>query len=167
MSLDLTTPCFPGIVVEIVATRMDLIDTGVITVVRRPPRSKDPNFTIGVFPVNNFPNADSYEMTGNLYTHASTLELFQLQVMGFVKYDNEEDGVKAHSALSETIRSILAKDTALRTSLGGLTATYGGTTKRLKKYWIRGTRYLSNELNGTNLYLGVNDLMLEVENASA
>ena len=163
--LNLTTLVFPNNVVELIAARMELIDPG-ITVLRRELRVSDPNYSIGVAATDWLPTPSSMEIMGVDATHASLLEQYMLTVSSFVKTDDQEAGLIAHSVISKTVRTILASDLPLRTQLGGLTSTFNGETEHLKRWWVRSGRYHSNKLQGTNMYLTVNDVMIEVEKVS-
>jgi hypothetical protein len=162
MSLDFTQLIFPNNVVELMATRFEMIDSD-LTVLRRELRLNDPNFSIGVAAVDWSPVPASMEFLGTQGTHASTIEQYMISVMAFVKVDDEESGLIAHSVLSKSLRTILASDLPLRAQLGGLTSTFNGETERMKKWWVQRARYHSNKLQGTNMYLTVNDVMIEVE----
>jgi hypothetical protein len=144
---------------------MESEDAG-LTVIKRPLRLADPNFSIGVYPTNWLPELDSYEMLGVDFAHSPTLEVYSLQVQAFVKDSQEDRGLASHSVLSEHVRTILGSDPALRASLGGLQTELNGTKKSLKRFWVRSGRYVSNTLNGANLYLTTNDLQIEVEKLS-
>ncbi len=163
MTLDLTQLVFPNNAVELIASRFELIDGNLITVLRRELRLADPNYSIGVAAIDWHPVEQSMEFLGTDHTHASTLEQYTVSVSAFVKMNNEEAGLIAHSVISKTVRTILANDVPLRTQLGGLTSTFNGETERLKKWWVHRARYHSNKLQGTNMYLTVNDIFLEVE----
>lgn len=163
MSLDLTQLVFPNNVVELVATRFEVIDPVLLTVFRRGLRVQDPNYSIGVSAVDWAPVPNSMEMQGMDHSRASTLEQYLLSVEAFVKMDDEEAALIAHSVISKTIRTTLASDAPLRAQLAGLTCTFNGETERLKRWWVHRARYHSKNISGTNMYATINDVMLEVE----
>jgi len=167
MSLDLTQLVFPNNAVELIAARFELVDADLLTVHRRELRLSDPNYSIGVTATDWMPVPNSIEMMGVGHSHASTLEQYLLSVTAFVKMDDEPAALIAHSVISKTIRTILASDQPLRQQLGGLTSTFNGETERLKRWWVHRARYHSNKLQGTNMYLTVNDVVIEVEKVTA
>lgn len=163
MTLDLTQLVFPNNAVELIAARFEMIDPDLLSVFRRELRVSDPNYSIGVSAVDWAPVPNSMEIMGEQGTRASTLEQYLLSIQALVKMDDEVAGLIAHSVISKTLRAILANDAPLRTQLGGLTSTYEGETERLKRWWVHRSRYHSNKLQGTNMYVTVNDVMIEVE----
>lgn len=163
MSLDLTQLVFPNNAVELIAARFEMIDPDLLIVFRRELRLSDPNYSIGVSAVDWAPVPNSMEMLGEQGTRASTLEQYLISIQALVKMNDEPAGLIAHSVISKTLRAILANDAPLRQQLGGLTATYEGETERLKRWWVLRSRYHSNKLQGTNMYVTVNDVMIEVE----
>lgn len=167
MTIDFdATNVFPSNVVQLVSARFAMEDDR-LTILKRPLRPQDPNYSIGVWASNWLPVPGSQEMLGVDFARSSTLENYLVMVQGFVRNTDEVAGLNAHAVLSETLRTILASDPPLREQLGGLTAVLNGTTKSLKKFWVRSGRYVNNQLNGENMYLTTNDLMLEVEKLHA
>jgi len=157
---------FPNNVVQLVAARFAMEDDRLI-VLKRPLRTQDLNFSIGVWADNWLPTPNSQEMMGVDFARSPTLEMYSIMVQGFVRHSDEIIGLSWHAVLAETLRTILGSDPPLRQQLGGLTATLNGTIKRLKRFWVRAGRYRNNQVNGENLYLCTNDLMLEVEKVNA
>lgn len=156
---------FPSNAINLIGARLGLEDSR-LSVLQRSLRTSDPNYSIGIYPTTWTPNSGTEEMLGILNTHEATLQQYICVIQVFVKHSNEEQGIVEHSILTQTIRSILASDVVLRSQLGGLQASVGGSTWRLKRWWVRSGRYLSGAVNGNNLYLATNDLILEVERVS-
>lgn len=167
--MDLDAEVFPGIAVEIIAARFELLalpDGSPISVVQRPLRAADPNWSCSVYPSTWSPVAGSYEMKGVDYSRDATLQQYVLLIQSMIKDADAERGVRTHSVFSETIRTILATDAPLRAQLGGLAATLDGSTKTLKRWWVRSGRYNSGSVGTNNIYLSINELILEVEKTS-
>lgn len=162
MSLDFTVEIFPNNVVQIIAARFALIDP-ILTIVQRPLRTTDPNYSIGVWADTWLPVEGSNEILGQDFARVSTLERYTVMIQALVKDADEVAGLNASAVISETLRTILGTDGPLRSQLGGLPATLGNSTKLLKQWWVRSAKYMSGELNGTNLYLTRLGLLLEVE----
>lgn len=160
------TNIFPSNVVQLVSARFAIEDSR-LTVLKRPLRTQDPNFSIGVWANNWQPVPHTNEMLGIDFARQSTLEQYVVYIQGFCRNADEIAGLNQHCVMAESIRSILATDGPLREQLGGLTAVLNGQTKSLKKFWVRAGRYVNNQVNGENMYLTTNDLMLEVENLHA
>lgn len=165
MAIDFTVDAFPNKALTIIAARMELIDASV-NVELRPLRPADPNFSIGIYPTGWTPVPNTIEMRGVDFARDSTIQQYGVVVQCMIKDAKEERGLASHSVFSEIVRTILATDAPLRSQLGGLTATLDDSTKILKRWWIRSGRYISGSLQGNNLYLASNDLILEVEKAS-
>ena len=162
MTLDFNATQFPYAAIDIIAIRMQLIDSSV-TVLKRQLRGQDPNFSIGVFPKDWTPVLSSNEMLGVDYARSPTLENYTVTVQALVKDAVEETGLRNHSNLSEMVRTILGSDAPLRGQLGGLTVYFNGVGKRLKKWTVRSSKYYGNQIAGNNLYLTTTELTLEVE----
>lgn len=156
---------FPNNVVEILYTRITLIDSD-LTVVRRPLRESDPVQSVGVFATQWLPDDDSHEMKGGTlgaYGHDPSLDRYICAVQAFVKDMDEERGLAVHSVLSEKLRTMLYRDAALRVGLSTLTTNLNGVQKRTTRWGISTQRYFSNELQGSWLYLSTLEFWLETE----
>lgn len=165
MSLDLTADCFPGVAIQLIATRFALIDPS-INVEMRPLRPSDPNLSISVYASTWMPTPNSYEMKGVDFSREASLQQYVILNQVMVKDANEERGIQSHSVLAELVRSILVSDAPLRTQLGGLQATLGGSTKTLQRWWVRSAKYINGQMDRHNMYLSTNELVLEVEKTS-
>lgn len=164
MAIDNSTVVFPNNVVDLIATRVALLDSGLF-VIKRPLRSEDPNQSVGVFGTQWLPEEDSYEMIGAPSPGRSepTLSVYHLGIQAFVKDMDDERGPAVHSVLSKMIRSMLYRDAALRVALASLSVTMNSSTERTKRWGIRTQTFLSNEINKSWLYLSTLDYWLETE----
>lgn len=162
MAIDFTEAVFPNNVVILMADRYEEIDD-TLTVLRRPLRISDPNFTLGVFSTTWTPEQNTGQIMGVDFSREFMLEQYIIRTQILVRNSDEEDGLTQQSVLAELVRSILVDDIAFRQQLGGLTATITNTTKRLQRWWTRNGTYLSGEVKGQNLYLSTLDTMIEVE----
>lgn len=160
---------FPNNVVEIIATRFDMIDEDPdpdnrLTVLKRPLRNTDPVQAIGVFATNWNGVEDSFEITGRGGPAQPTIQRYNLGIQAFIKDMDEERGLNTHSVLTKMIRSMLYHDEPLRVGLVSLSAELDGSTETTKLWGLGQTRYLSNEIAGEWLYLSTLDFWLETEN---
>lgn len=162
MSVDLNEPAFPVIVTSVLQTFIELLDD-TFTVLLRPLRTTDPNLSVGIYSTIWSPTPGSAEFTGLSGLSPAALERYVIIIQAMVKDADAERGAISHSVLSEAIRTMLDSDPSLRIELGGLSATVGGRTKSLKRWWPVNTRFFSSELDGNQLYLSVNEMMIEVE----
>jgi hypothetical protein len=155
---------FPNNAVDLVAGRFATLDPDIPAehILKRPLRNTDPNISIGVFATLWLPDENSMEMKGTGF-HDPTVDTYTLGVQGFVKDMDEERGLASHSVLSEMIRTMLYRDDPLRVGLAALSTSIGGVTKRYRRSGIRTQRYLSNELDGSWLYLSTLEFWLETE----
>lgn len=159
--IDDTEPVFPNNVVELVAAKMQLIDSDFV-VLKRPLRPSDPNQSIGIFGTLWMPDESSLEI-GGIAPAEPTLSSYQLGVQCLVKDGDEERGLTIHSIMSKRVRSVLYRDEALRVSLGMLYVTDGLSTERAKRWGIRTQRYMNNDIEGKFVYLSTLDYWLETE----
>ena len=161
------TPVFPNNIIEIVATRIALLDDSLTnSTFRRPLRESDPNTAAGVFAATWEPNEDSMEMRGLGFNPAPsepTISTYVIGVQAFVKDFDEERGLARHSVLSKMIRSMLYRDTPLRVGLSALSVTMNDSVERAQRWGIRAQRYLSNEIDGNFLYLSTLEFWLDTE----
>lgn len=151
MSLD-----FPENIIEELAISLDLLD-GIDKVVKRPVRPTDANGTAGVYAVDWSP--EDYQI--GQYDPAVTRYLIAIQT--FVKHGDDEEGVLLHGRLGKRVRVMLYRDDELRVRLGSLNTQELGVTERTQRWGVRTQRYLSNELQGTFLYLAVTELWVDTE----
>lgn len=147
---------FPENVVEELAISLDVLE-GIDVVVKRPLKPTDPNGAAGVYAVSW--NPEGYQI--GQYDPAVTQYLFAIQT--FVKHGDDEGGVALHSRLAKRVRVMLYRDDELRVRLGTLYTDESGIIERTQKWGVRTQRYLSNELQGTFMYLAVTEMYLETE----
>jgi hypothetical protein len=155
---------FPNNAVTVLAARFESIDPD-LSVVRRPLRPTDPNQSIGVFGQLCDPQDDSVEFRGNPNPHAGvpTRESYNIGIQAYVKDMDVERGLAVSSNMAEMVRTMLYDDEPLRVGLSVLKATVLGVTKRTARWKIGSQRYLSNEVNGSHIYLSTLELWLETE----
>jgi hypothetical protein len=110
------------------------------------------------------PDESSFEMRGApLGRHEPTLQQYLITVQGFVKDMDEERGLDVHAVLSKRLRAMLYRDDPLRVGLLALSVVMNGSTERAKRFGVRTQRYVSNEINGSWLYLSTLEFWLETE----
>lgn len=153
---------FPNNIVELVSTRLSLLDSDV-AVFKRPLRNTDPNQTVGIFASSWVPEEDSREMRGRDFYSQPTCSTYRVAVQAFVKDYDEINGLNTHSVLARTVRSMLYTDQPLRVALSTLSSTLGGSIERSQKWGISQQRFFSNELGGEWLYLSILEFWLETE----
>lgn len=161
--INAATPVFPANVVDLISARAAFLDADLF-IARRPLRESDPVQAVGIFGSQWYPDEESYEMRGApAGRHEPTLQNYMIGVQAFVKDMDEERGLAAHSVLSKMIRAMLYRDEPLRVGLAALSVTMSGSTERAKRWGIRSQRFVSNELQGSWLYLSTLEFWLETE----
>jgi len=153
---------FPYNAVNLLASRFQTIDPELF-VCKRPLRESDPIQAIAVFAEQWVPDTESLEMRGALGAQEPTLSTYYISIQCFIKDMDEERGAAIHATLSKRVRAMLYRDDVIRIGLHLLTATVEGSTETTKGYGIRTQRYLSNELQGSWLYLSQIESWLETE----
>lgn len=157
------TPVFPNNIIDLVATRLRLLDESLVnSTYRRPLRESDPNTAAGVFAATWEPDNESLEI-GRPAPSEPTISTYVLGVQAYVKDFNEERGLARHSVLSKMIRSMLYRDAPLRVGLSALSVTMNDSVERSQRWGIRAQRYLSNEIDGNFLYLSTLEFWLDTE----
>jgi len=157
------TVVFPNNVVNLVATRMALLDSDLL-VVKRPLRPTDTIQAIGIFAAQWSPDENSYEMDSSPVGRSEpTISRYNVSIQALIKDADEERGLATHSVLSKMVRSVLYRDEPLRVGLTLLSATLNSSTERTKRWGIATQRYYSNEISGSWLYLSTLDFWLETE----
>jgi hypothetical protein len=91
------------------------------------------------------------------------LDTYNIGVQGFVKDMDRERGLAVSSHMAEMLRTMLYDDEPLRVGLSLLQATVLGVTKRTARWKVGSQRYLSNEVDGSHIYLSTLELWLETE----
>jgi len=157
-------PFFPYNAVDLMATRLDLIDPDVI-VLQRKLYTTDPVQCIGVAASTWSPDPASYEMQGSAPAEP-TIQRYDILVQALVKDTEEVRGIRVASKLSKMVRGIILTDIPLRDSLRTLTSSLYGVTERTLRWSIPAQQYLSNEVSGQFIYLSTIRVLLETENTS-
>ncbi len=156
-------PCFPNNIVDLIYTRATSIDPD-IERFRRPLRPEDPQQSIGVYAALWNPDEDSLEMKGNQGREQS-LQRYTVMVQAFVRDGDEERGLAIHSVLSSRVRAMLYRDAPLQIGFRALTWTDAGNPalESARRWGIRNQRFISNEVQGSWLYLSSIEFWLETE----
>lgn len=154
---DLTV--FPMNAVDEIKASLDQYLDDEVTVVRRPLRVLDPNRAVGIFPVSLEP-VEGSEQIGQV---EPALRRYNLRCQLLVKHAEEEAGRRLYAVDTTTIQTILYRDANLYARLAALATTIMGSMERYKKFQVRQSRFLNNELGSQFVYLSVTDLVLETE----
>lgn len=163
-----TEEAYPSNIVDLVATRLALIDDE-INVVRRPLRVEDLEQSIGVFPSLWTPDPESYEIWGVQPGNAPgstepSIGRYVVGIQAFVKDFDEELGLAKHSILSTIIRGILYRDQSLSIALASLNVEVAGVRERTKKWGVTTQRFINNEIgNNEWLFLSTVEFWLDTE----
>lgn len=152
---------YPMNAVKVIADRIDTWSEDLF-VCKRPLRSSDPVQSVGVIPVSWTPEIDTLEMRGRPNAEA-TLNRYNLGIQAFIKDMDEERGLASHSILSKRIRGMLYRDVTLRASLAALSVSAGGGGERAQRWGVGAQRFLTNEIDGSFLYLSTLEFWLETE----
>lgn len=162
---------FPNNAVLAISTGIDALNTvsdpEKIVVVRRPLRTTDPKLTAGVFASSWAPNEDSYEIgqgMGGGYRHEPTLQQYIITIQTLVMDMDEMRGLAKSSAFAKTVRDVLLRDPSVGVALSSLRATgVNNLTESARRRWVRTQRYLSNEIQGSFVYLSTLEITIETE----
>lgn len=153
----MSTPDFPDNAVDALVAALEAGVNFEGGVVRRPLRPNDPNFMAGVVASMWSPE----EWAIGQYDPAITR--YSLQIQTLVRSADEEEGIALHSRLAKRVRVMLYRNEELRLQLGRLSTTEAGVTERTLRWGVSGQRFLSNEVNGSYLYLAVTDVWYDTE----
>jgi hypothetical protein len=161
-----TTDCFPSNVVQLIVARMKQKwpNTGIFP---RPLRHTDKTQSMGVFPVDWSPDGESYEFQQAVMprpTGFPTIHSYRVTIQAFVKDTDSEKGIRTHAMMSKAIRSMLYFDAPLAVGLRQLSVEMDGVTETIQKRMILGAKYISNEINGTFLFISTLQYSIETEN---
>lgn len=149
---------FPASIVLTVARNLRRF-SALEMVMLRPLRPIDPNYCAGVFSFDWTPGIGSYAIGQEDPQHA----VYHLRIQVMVKHTNEEEGLQEHSVLSKSLRAMVYRDEQLRAELTALEETIFGVAERLKHYTVQAQRFMTNELQGTYIYLSSMDVNFNVE----
>jgi hypothetical protein len=169
--IDATQVVFPNNVAEVLWTRYAVIidpepdPTKRVAIFRRPLRPTDPNQAVGIAPSDWMPKEESKEIRGVQVpgTVEPTLQTYYYNIQTLVKDTDEVRGLAIHSILGTRARSILYRDEPLRVGLASLEVQLDGATERLKTYGVRAQRYLTNDIQGTFLFVSTIEFWVETE----
>ncbi len=162
MSFDPTLAVFPQNFVNTIGPVLEAIDSDLITLVNRPLRPSDPNFSIGVYGTLWQPEEDSYEI-GHVVPGEATLNQYQVGIQTLLKHGDAQELLNINSVLSYRIRTVLYRNQPLRLALGSLKVEDGAFKESLRRWGIRTQRYMSNDIEGTFVTSNVLDLWIETE----
>lgn len=168
MTLDLTKDVFPNNVILLLKTRVELIDPQFQGVVfRRPIRTSDPNFAVGIFGTTWDDDRDSVEIGGGrnkvLGQRNGTYQNYNVTLQAFVKDMDEERGLATHGVVAKYLRSTVAHDPSLAVALATLNSSVGGPVERFADWYVGSQRFYTNELKGSWLYMSTLDLRIRTQ----
>ncbi len=160
------TDSFPSNVVQLVVARMKQRwpNTGINP---RPLRHTDKTQSIGVFPVDWSPDEESHEFRPPglpvVAVGFPTVQSYRVGIQAFVKDMDSEKGIRTHANMSKAIRSLLYFDTPLAVGLRQLSVVMDGVTETIQRQMIPRAKYISNEIDGTFLFLSTLQYSIETE----
>lgn len=160
-----TFDVFPSNVVQLVHARVKQKwpSTGAHM---RPLRHTDKVNSIGIFPSDWTPDVDSYEFPQVMESRPAgfpTVQMYLITVQAFVKDMNPERGIRVHSLMSKAIRSLLYHDKPLAVGLQSLRVEMDGVSEVIQRRYISRQKYISNEIDGSFLYLSTLQYSIETE----
>lgn len=161
MTFDASLAVFPQNFVNTLSPVLDAIDSDLL-ILKRPLRPTDPNLSVGVYGTMWTPNEESLEM-GHVAPSEATLNMYQVGVQTLVKHGDAQELLNINSVLVYRIRTVLYRNQPLRVLLGSLKVEDGAFKESLRRWGIRNTRYMSNDIEGTFVTTSVLDLWIETE----
>lgn len=126
-------------------------------VVARPLNPTDPHLSAGVFATEWTPT----QMVIGQFDPA--VSRYGATIHTFVKHGNEEEGIALHTRIAKMVRVMMYRDEALRVRLANLSTTEFGVTERIQRWGVSTQRYISNEFQGSFLFLAVTEMWIETE----
>lgn len=132
------------------------------TVLKRPLRPSDPNYSVAVYGALWTPNEESYEM-GHSTPHEASLNQYQIGIQTLIKDGDTEKGLAISSILANRIRSVLYRNQPVRVALASLYVQDGSSRESLRRWGPRSQRFMSNDIEGTFVTISVLDLWIETE----
>lgn len=155
---------FPNNAVDILATRLALIDPDV-PAFRRQLKKTDPVQAFGVYANQWAPDSGSYEIGGPglLGVSEPTISVYSIGIQAYVKDSDDERGLAAHAYMAKLVRTMLYRDLPLHVALHSLQANVQGSLERTSKVRLASQRYMATEIDSQWLRLSVLDLRLETE----
>lgn len=160
-----TIDVFPSNVISLVAARMHQKWPST-DIKMRALRVSDRVNAIGIFPSDWTPDPDSYEMQQPINPSPAghpTIQSYLISFQAFVKDMEAERAIRIHSLMSKAIRSLLYHDVPLALGLQSLRVEMDGITEVIQRRHIGRQKYLSNEIDGSWLYLSTLQYMIETE----
>jgi hypothetical protein len=93
-----------------------------------------------------------------------TLSTYLFNLQAFIKDSQEERGLNVHSVLASRVRMVLYTNPDLQVIFAALSADLGnGLTERMSKWGVGNTRYYSNEIEGSFLFLSTLEFWVQTE----
>ncbi len=156
---------FPSNVIQLIVARLKTKypRTGVLA---RPLRHTDLTQSIGVYPTDWSPDTESYEFPQVSMDRPAghpTLQTYLINVQSFVKDMEAERGIRTHASMSKAMRSLLYHDAPLAVGLRSLRVEMDGVAEVIQRRHILRQKYISNEIDGTFLYLSTLQYSIETE----
>lgn len=152
---------FPGNVIECIAAVLPAVDADA-TVYKRPLRPTDPNYAIGIYATTWSPDEDSLEI-GHAPPQEATLNSYQIGVQTLIKDGDTERGLAIGTIFARRVRSVLYRNEPLRIALGSLYVEDGSSRESMKRFGVRGQRFMSNDIEGKFVFISVLDYWIETE----
>lgn len=149
---------FPNNVVVCLGIVLPGIDSD-CTILKRPLRPTDPNYSVGVYSTAWTPQEDSHEI-GRV---DPTLNNYQIGIQTLVKDGDTERGLAISNILTNRVRAVVYRNEPLRVALGSLYVQDATSRESMKRWGVRSQRFMSNDIEGTFVTISVLDLWLETE----
>lgn len=154
---------FPMNIVEVLHDYMKAELDESFTVLKRPLRTQDPNLSVGIFPNDWVPVANSREMG----FAGDTLSTHLVRVHLLIKAGEEQAGRYLSGIHAKKLRTMLAHDADLQLRLGQLSEVSGSIKERAQRFGVRNQRFLNNELTGQFIFLATTEFWVETETSRA
>jgi hypothetical protein len=152
---------FPSNIVNTLADELQKIDSD-LTIKKRPLQSGDPVQCLGITAALWSPDEQSWEMGSQNYV-GPTLNRYTVGIQVFAQDMDQERGLATISTLSHAVRSRLSSDMDMRVALALLENTTNGVTEKFRRSGIPTQRFLSNEIEGSFLFMSNLEFFVETE----
>jgi len=156
---DLTS--FPVNIINALAVEMNKIDDD-LEVLKRPLRTGDPIQCIGITAALWTPDEESYEFDGG-FPGAPTVNTYTIAIQVFNQDMDQERGLATNSTLANLVRRRLSSNMDVRVALTLLENTTNGVTERYKRSGVPTQRFLTNEIEGSFLFMSNLEFFVETE----
>lgn len=155
---------FPNNAIAVLRNELSKVDVEV-PVYTRPIRVGDPIQAFAVVPANWSPDENSWEVGGLYNTGAPTIGEYLIAVQCFNQDMDEERGLATASAMSQLARNAISRSMDIRVALSLLKHVndQGVVIERFHRAYVRGQRFLTNEVDGSFLHLSSLEVMIETE----